>query len=66
VAPAATGTHAHAAVIAGVHRSVLYTRQWRNDLAFQAVLKQAEQAAADLIEWEAYRWAIEGVEKPVG
>ncbi len=38
VALAETGTRTRAAAIAGVHRSVLYTPQWKQDRAFQAAL----------------------------
>ncbi len=66
MALAETGTRTRAAAIAGVHRSVLYTSQWRNDTTFQAALKAAEEVAADKLEAEAWRRAVEGVERPVG
>ncbi len=66
MALAETGTRTRAAAIAGVHRSVLYTAQWKQDRAFQAALKAAEEVAADRLEAEAWRRAVEGVEKPVG
>ncbi len=66
MALAETGTRTRAAAIAGVHRSVLYTPQWKQDRAFQAALKAAEEVAADRLEAEAWRRAVEGVERPVG
>ncbi len=66
MALAETGTRTRAAAIAGVHRSVLYTPQWKEDRAFQAALKAAEEVAADRLEAEAWRRAVEGVERPVG
>jgi hypothetical protein len=40
--------------------------QWRNDQVLQAAVAQAKEVAADLIEAEAYRRAVHGVEKPTG
>ncbi len=66
IALAETGNRTHAAKLAGIERTTPYTRQWLLDEAFQEGLKQAKEAAADLIESEIYRRAVEGVEKPVG
>jgi hypothetical protein len=63
---AAVGTKLRAAEIAGVNPSTPYTAQWRNDLVLQAAVKEAEEAAADRIEAEAYRRGVEGVVEPVG
>jgi hypothetical protein len=66
LALAETGNRTQAAAIARVSRFTPYSPPWRNDLALQAAVKQAEEAAADLIEAEAYRRAVEGWEEPVG
>jgi hypothetical protein len=63
---AETGNRTQAAEIAGVGRTTPYSRDWREDLVLQAALRQAEEAAADLLEREAFRRAVEGVEEPVG
>jgi hypothetical protein len=63
---AETGNRTQAAEIAGVGRTTPYSRDWREDLVLQAALRQAEEAAADLLEREAFRRAFEGVEKPTG
>jgi hypothetical protein len=63
---AETGNRTQAAEIAGVGRTTPYSREWREDLVLQAALRQAEEAAADLLEREAFRRAVEGVEKPTG
>jgi hypothetical protein len=63
---ARTGNKAQAARVAGIHPDTPYSRQWRNDRVLQAALRQAKEAAADLIEQEAYRRAVDGVEKPTG
>jgi hypothetical protein len=39
----------------GVSAGTPYSAPWCNDLALQIALKQAEQAAADLIEREVFR-----------
>ncbi len=49
---AETGNRTQAAEIAGVGRTTPYSRDWREDLVFQAALRQAKEAAADLIEQE--------------
>jgi hypothetical protein len=60
------GTRVAAADAAGVHRTVLYTRTWAEDEAFQRALQVAERLAADRLEAEAYRRAVHGVERPAG
>jgi hypothetical protein len=60
------GTRVAAADAAGVHRTVLYTRTWAEDEAFQRALKVADRLAADRLEAEAYRRAVHGVERPAG
>jgi hypothetical protein len=53
-----------AARAAGIARSTAY--EWREDDAeFAALWDEAEQHAADKLEREAWRRAVEGVEKPV-
>ena len=61
-----TGKKGFAAELAGIERSTIYTRQWREDAQFQEALERAQLMAADLLESEAYRRAVEGVEEPVG
>ena len=63
---AETGNKTQAAKLAEIERTTPYSPQWRKDEAFQEALHQAEEAAADLIESEAYRRAVEGVEESVG
>ncbi len=60
------GNKVQAARLAGVHPSTPYCPAWKADEAFQAGLKQAEECAADLLESEAFRRALHGVEKPTG
>jgi hypothetical protein len=53
-----------AARAAGIARSTAY--EWREDDAeFAALWDEAEQAAADKLEREAWRRAVEGVDKPI-
>ncbi len=61
-----TGNKTQAAKLAGIERTTPYTPQWKQDEAFQERLRQAKEAAADLIESEIYRRAVEGVDKPAG
>jgi transposase-like protein len=63
---ARTGNKAQAARVAGIHPDTPYSRQWRSDLVLQAAVEQAKEAAADLIEQEAYRRAVHGIERPTG
>jgi hypothetical protein len=63
---ARTGNKAQAARVAGIHPDTPYSRQWRSDAVLQAAVEQAKEAAADPIEAEAYRRAVEGWEEPVG
>jgi hypothetical protein len=66
LALAQVGTKVQAARIAGVHPCTPYSSQWRNDQPLQVAVKAAEEAAADLIEAEAYRRGVEGTLEPVG
>ena len=50
----------------GVHPSTPYCPAWKADEAFQTGLKLAEECAADIIESEAFRRAVHGIEKPTG
>ena len=53
-----------AAVAAGVNRTLLY--KWRGEIAeFAAAWNEAVRTAADLIEDEALRRAMHGVQRPV-
>ena len=60
------GNKSRAAEMAGIVKQTLYTRQWREDREFQVALKSARVMAADVLEQEAHRRAVEGVEEPVG
>jgi len=66
VAVIATGSRTEAAEVAGISRGTPYGPVWRNDAVLQAALRQAEEASADLLEAEARRRAVQGVEEPVG
>ncbi len=52
--------------MAGIVKQTIYTRQWREDAAFQAVVERARLMAIDVLEDEATRRAVEGVEEPAG
>jgi hypothetical protein len=66
LALAQVGTKVQAARIAGVHPCTPYSSQWRNDHPLQLAVKAAEEAAADLIEAEAFRRGVEGTLEPTG
>ncbi len=51
---------------AGWEDASTWAWQWRSDAVLQAAVEQAKEAAADLIEAEAFRRAVEGWEEPVG
>lgn len=53
-----------AARLAGVSVSTVYNAR-KNDDDFKAALQDAEEASADLLEAEARRRAVDGVEEPV-
>lgn len=58
------GTITHAAMRAQVDRTTIY--RWRDsDPVFAAALDEADLVAAERLEQEARRRAVEGVEKPV-
>ena len=58
------GTITHAAMRAQVDRTTIY--RWRDsDPVFAAALDEADLMAAERLEQEARRRAVEGVEKPV-
>ena len=61
-----TGKKGLAAELAGIERSTIYTRQWREDAQFQEALERAQLMAVDVLEGEAHRRAVEGWEEPVG
>ncbi len=60
------GNKSRAAEMAGIVKQTIYTRQWREDREFQVALESARVMAADVLEAEAHRRAVEGVEEPVG
>ena len=49
-----------------MHPSTPYCPAWKADEAFEAGLKVAQEVAADIIEAEAFRRAVHGVNKPTG
>jgi len=61
-----TGNKSRATEIAGIDRSTPYTKQWLEDSEFQEGVHRAEHMAADLLEEEARRRAVDGVSEPVG
>ena len=63
---AQTGNKSRAAAMAGIVKQTIYTRQWREDAEFQKALKLAKEMACVVLEDEATRRAVEGVERPVG
>ena len=63
---AQTGNKRLAAEMAGIVKQTIYTRQWRGDREFQAALERAQVMSADVLEAEAFRRAVEGVEELVG
>ncbi len=63
---AQTGNKSLAAKMAGIVKQTIYTRQWREDAAFQAAMERARQMAVDVLEDEATRRAVEGWDEPVG
>ena len=66
IALSQTGNKTQAARLVGVHPSTPYCPAWKADEAFQAGLGVAREIAADMIESEAFRRAVHGVEKPTG
>lgn len=62
----AGGNITKACELAKIDPSTPYTRQWKKDEAFQAVLAEAKEMGADHLEGEAIRRAYEGVKEPVG
>lgn len=58
------GNRTQAAEDAEIDRSLLYKEPWREDEAFQDAMRVAEQMAADRLEAEARRRAVEGVKEP--
>ena len=55
-----------AAKLAGIDRSAIYQPGWRDDPQFQEALERARRMAVDVLEDEATRRAVEGVEEPAG
>jgi hypothetical protein len=60
------GNVTRACELVGIDRSTPYSRQWKEDAEFQAVLESARYMAAEALESEAIRRAFEGVDKPTG
>ena len=60
------GNKSRAAEMAGIVKQTIYTPQWRDDREFQAALERAREMAADILEAEAHRRAVEGWVEPVG
>lgn len=60
---AETGIISAAAKVVGVNRSTVF--RWREDPAFAEAFQDAIEQAADKIEAEAIRRAVEGFEEPV-
>ena len=60
---AEVGTVTHAADIVGVHRNAHYN--WMQDPEYVEKFREAERQAADVLEKEVRRRAVEGVEEPV-
>ena len=54
------GNKRRAAQAADVERTIIYSPQWRNDEEFQEALEDARIMAADVLEDEAHRRAMEG------
>lgn len=63
---ALTGVKARASAAAGLDQTTIYTDQWRLDADFTEAMDRARVMSADVLEAEAYRRAVEGVEEPVG
>lgn len=63
---AETGTVMRAAKASGIDRTLVYTPAWRDDVQFQDAMARAKLMAADLLEAEVFRRAVEGVERPTG
>jgi len=60
---AEVGTVTHAADIVGVHRNAHYN--WMQDPEYVEKFREAERQAADVLEKEVRRRAVEGVLEPV-
>lgn len=52
--------------LAGIHFTTPYTRQWKEDSAFQDGVRIAKEIALQVAEDEAYRRAVEGTIEPTG
>ena len=59
-----TGNVSRSVKLTGTSRSRLYTRR-QNDPAFRQAWEEAEDIAADRLEAEAWRRAVEGFDEPV-
>lgn len=63
---AETGTVKAACEAAEISRATFYTKQWQEDEDFRAAFAHAQDMAAETLENEARRRAVEGVKEPVG
>lgn len=61
---AGSGNISHSARAAGVDRGTHY--KWLADPAYAEAFKQADAQAGDILEAEARRRAVDGVDEPVG
>lgn len=61
---AITGNISHSARVAGIDRGTHY--KWLLDPDYAQAFKDADGEAADILEAEARRRAVEGVDEPVG
>jgi hypothetical protein len=66
LALALTGTKFRAAQVACIGPSTPYSAPWRRDDVLQVAIQASEEAAADLIEAEAFRRGVEGTVEPIG
>ena len=55
-----------AAEVAGISIQLIYTPNWLKDQQFQDAVERARVMAADVLQDEATRRAVEGVEEPAG
>lgn len=66
IALAMTGVKLRAAQVAGVSSRIMYGTEWQADEAFKAAEVRAQGMAADVLEAELYRRAVEGTVEPAG
>lgn len=66
VAFSQTGNVTKSTEIVGIDRTTPYSDPWKEDDEFQQAWTEARRMAGDILEDEAIRRAVEGVEEPVG